>query len=95
MFDPQQSLAIVVPGRIHIYIYIHIHSEPLSAQDGFDVEFIMKRAKLQYAIKASTRLNDGEQCVGGAFSHRCNTRPRLRQDPLKTHAVACSLPQLH
>jgi hypothetical protein len=45
----------------------------------------MKRAKLQYAIKSSTRLNDGEQCLGGAFNHRCKTSPlspiRTNKDP--------------
>jgi hypothetical protein len=35
----------------------------------------MKRAKLQYAIKSSTRLNEGEECLSGAFNHRCKTSP--------------------
>ena len=33
----------------------------------------MKRAKLQYAIKSSTCLNDGVQNVSTAISYRCKT----------------------
>jgi hypothetical protein len=42
---------------IHTYIHIHTHTysftEPLSAQVGLNVEFVIKRAKLQYAIKSN------------------------------------------
>jgi len=34
-----------------IYTYTHSFTDPSSAQVGLNVEFIMKNAKLQYAIK--------------------------------------------
>ena len=36
----------------HIYIYIHTYTftDPPSTQVGLNAEFVMKRAKLQYAI---------------------------------------------
>jgi len=93
MLDPQQSLTIGVLGSIHTYIHTYTYSftGPLSAQVELNVEFVMKRAKLQNAIKSSTRLNDGEQCLGRAFSHRCKTRlpdtGSSQQRPMLSHAA--------
>jgi len=84
--EPQHSPTIVVPGMISTYTYSF--TDPLSAQVGLNILFVLKRAKLQYAIKSSTLLNDDEQCLYGAFSRRCKTVPQLPLWPKKTHAVA-------
>jgi hypothetical protein len=90
--DPQQPLTFVLPGGIHTYIYIF--TEPLTTKVGLNVEFIMKRAKLQYASR--THLNDGEQYLSGAFSHWCKTGlPDSWSTPTKTHTFMRSLPQFH
>jgi len=39
--------------RTYIHTYTYSFKDPLSAQVGLNVEFIMKRAKLQYAIKSN------------------------------------------
>jgi len=36
-----------------IHTYTYSFTDPSSAQVGLDVEFVMKRAKLQYAIKSN------------------------------------------
>jgi len=38
---------------VHTYIYAYSLTDPLSAQVGMNVEFAVKRAKLQYAIKSN------------------------------------------
>jgi hypothetical protein len=37
----------------YIHTYTYSFTDPSSAQVGFNVEFVMKRAKLQYAIKSN------------------------------------------
>jgi len=37
---------------LHVYIHTYTFTDPSSAQIGMNVEFVMKRAKLQYAIKS-------------------------------------------
>jgi hypothetical protein len=36
----------------NIHAYTYSFTDPASAQVGLNVEFVMKRAKLQYAIKS-------------------------------------------
>jgi len=40
----------------NIYAYTYSFTDPSSAQVRLTVEFIMKRAKLQYAIKSINKL---------------------------------------
>jgi hypothetical protein len=37
---------------LYMYTYIHTFTDPLPAKVGLNVEFVMNRAKLQYAIKS-------------------------------------------
>ena len=79
----------------YIYYYIHTYSftEPLSTQVGLNIQFIMKSAILQYENKSSTSLNDGKQCLGGVFSHRCKTvlpDSHSTQRPTLSRSACCN-----
>jgi len=88
--DPWRSLTIVMQGRIHTYIFIHW---AITRKSRIECWIRHEIAKLQYAIKSSTCLNDGEQYLGRVFSNRCKaalsdttlTQPRLTPSPAACH----------
>jgi len=40
----------------NIHTYTYSFTDPSSAQVGFNVEFVMKKAKLQFAMKSINKL---------------------------------------
>jgi hypothetical protein len=43
---------IVTSGKPNVFIHTYSFKDPSSAQAGLNVEFVMKRAKLQYTTKS-------------------------------------------
>jgi len=42
---------------VYVHTYTYSFTDPSSAQDGMNVEFILKRAKLQHAVKSNQVTN--------------------------------------
>jgi hypothetical protein len=72
------------------YIYIHIQ-RAITCTSRIKCWIHHDIAKLQYAIKSSTRLNDGEQYLGTVFSNRCKSvlsnSSSAEQRPTLSHAA--------